>query len=407
MRVVALHVHHGLQAEADAWEARLAALCARWQRNGAALRFVSRRLGGRPVPGDSLEAWARRGRYALLREMATAETCGHVLLGHHLRDQAETFLLQALRAGGVAGLASMPARAEREGVVWLRPWLQVPREVIEAHARRHRLTWIEDPSNADPRHARNRLRLQVWPALRAAFPEAERVLGDSARWAAQAAEGLRELARLDHARAADAEALNLSQWSTLSLVRRVNLLRHWLEWRCKQPAPGSLIDRLLAELPPGASGPARHWPTARGQLRAYRGRLELLDAKPAAAATPAESGGPRVARLSIFRSGRYRLPDWQGSLLVRRVKEGGVPLAWLGEAELRPRLGGERFQAGPGRPPRSLKKQYQAAGVPAWQRDGPLLFSGGRLVFVPGLGLDARVVGLPGQALVSLEWMPG
>jgi len=68
--------------------------------------------------------------------------------------------------------------------------------------------------------------------------------------------------------------------------------------------------------------------------------------------------------------------------------------------------GGEQFQAGIGRPPRSLKKQFQAAAVPAWQRDGPLIYSGGQLVFVPGLGIDARVVGLPGQELVSFQWLP-
>jgi tRNA(Ile)-lysidine synthase len=111
-------------------------------------------------------------------------------------------------------------------------------------------------------------------------------------------------------------------------------------------------------------------------------------------------------RLSVRRAGRYPLPGWHGVLEVERVKEGGVPLAWLACAELRRRGGGERFQAGPGRPPRSLKKQYQAASVPMWSRDGPLLYSGGQLVFVPGLGLDARVIGLPGQALVTLRWLP-
>jgi len=95
-----------------------------------------------------------------------------------------------------------------------------------------------------------------------------------------------------------------------------------------------------------------------------------------------------------------------GRLQVTRVAFGGVPLAWLAHAELRPRQGAEQFQAGLGRPPRSLKKQFQAAGVAAWQRDGPLLYSGGQLVFVPGLGLDARIVGLPGQPLVTLEWLP-
>jgi tRNA(Ile)-lysidine synthase len=91
-------------------------------------------------------------------------------------------------------------------------------------------------------------------------------------------------------------------------------------------------------------------------------------------------------------------------LCAVRVREGGVPLAWLAQLELRERSGGEQFQAGIGRPPRSLKKQYQAQAVPAWERDGPLVYSGGQLVFVPGLGLDARVIGLPGQPLVQLSW---
>jgi tRNA(Ile)-lysidine synthase len=72
--------------------------------------------------------------------------------------------------------------------------------------------------------------------------------------------------------------------------------------------------------------------------------------------------------------------------------------------ELKAREGAEKFQAGIGRPPRSLKKQFQAAGIAEWERDGPLVYSGGQLVFVPGLGLDARVIGLPGQPLVMLEW---
>jgi tRNA(Ile)-lysidine synthase len=87
------------------------------------------------------------------------------------------------------------------------------------------------------------------------------------------------------------------------------------------------------------------------------------------------------------------------------VHERGVPLAWMGHLELRARAGAEQFQAGIGRPPRSLKKQYQAAAVPAWERDGPLVYSGGQLVFVPGLGVDARAWGLPGQAMMSLEWV--
>ena len=105
--------------------------------------------------------------------------------------------------------------------------------------------------------------------------------------------------------------------------------------------------------------------------------------------------------------GVYKLPGWAGELRVQRTVQGGVPLAWLGQLELRERTGGEQFQAGIGRPPRSLKKQYQSAGLAAWHRDGPLLYSGGQLVFVPGLGIDARMFALPGQAQVTLQWQGG
>ena len=115
----------------------------------------------------------------------------------------------------------------------------------------------------------------------------------------------------------------------------------------------------------------------------------------------------RESTLAIRRAGRYRLPGWGGAVHATRVDEGGVPLAWLAHLDLRERQGGEQFQAGFSRPARSLKKQYQAAGVPEWERGGPLVFSGGQLVFVPGLGIDARVVGLPGQAQMMLAWEPG
>ena len=109
--VHALHVHHGLQAPADAWARQVRAQCRRW---GA--HFHLARLSGAPAAAESVEAWARRERYAALSQMAHAQGCGIVLLAHHRRDQAETVLLQLMRGGGARGLAAMPARAEREGV---------------------------------------------------------------------------------------------------------------------------------------------------------------------------------------------------------------------------------------------------------------------------------------------------
>ncbi|MDE2145849.1 MAG: tRNA lysidine(34) synthetase TilS, partial [Burkholderiales bacterium] len=73
----------------------------------------------------------------------------------------------------------------------------------------------------------------------------------------------------------------------------------------------------------------------------------------------------------------------------------------------RERLGGERFRSAPGACARSLKKQFQALGVPAWERDGPLLFDAqGALVFAPGLGIDAGARAEPGAPQLLLRWVP-
>jgi hypothetical protein len=75
----------------------------------------------------------------------------------------------------------MPAQVRREGITWARPWLGQPREAIDAYVRRHRLSHVEDDSNADARFARNRLRLEVWPALVAAVSRGRGVARRSGR----------------------------------------------------------------------------------------------------------------------------------------------------------------------------------------------------------------------------------
>jgi tRNA(Ile)-lysidine synthase len=115
---------------------------------------------------------------------------------------------------------------------------------------------------------------------------------------------------------------------------------------------------------------------------------------------------PAEQTVDLSRPGVHQLPSWQGALEVTRVGSGGVPTALLKACRLVARNGGEQWQARPRSVPRSLKKQYQAAGIPASQRDGPLLYAGEQLVFVPGLGLDARVCldAAGRRSLLTVRW---
>lgn len=280
VQVFALHVHHGLMPQADGWLAHVRTQARRW---GAA--FDSRRLAGRPAKGESVEAWARRGRYAALAGMARAAGCTLVLLAHHRRDQAETVLLQALRGAGAAGLAAMPRSAQRDGLTWARPWLDQPREAVEAYVRRHRLRFVDDPGNDGEDYTRSRLRRQAWPALAAAFPAAETALRHTAERAADERALLDEVAAADLAAAADGATLRREALCLLSPPRRRNLLRHWLRNMLPVPVPETLVRRLADEVP--ATLHAR-WPAPAGELQLRRGRLHW-QAPSAAGSAP----GPR------------------------------------------------------------------------------------------------------------------
>jgi tRNA(Ile)-lysidine synthase len=396
--VWALHVHHGLQPQADEWAAFVERTCKRWAANGLDLRFTMRRLDGRPARGQSVEAWARAGRYRALGEMATQAACSLVLLGHHQGDQAETFLLQALRGGGAAGLAAMPASLQRDGLTWARPWLDRPRREIEDYVRAHRIRHVDDASNDDRRFARNRLRLDVMPVLRQAFGDADAALTAASRRAAHERALIAEVAQADLALVTDGAGLSIARWQALSPARRHEVLRAWLEPQVLDGVPESLLDRLGNEL--AGQGPAS-WPCGALSLRRYRG---CLTAQTAGEASDAACAWPCDASLS--RAGLHRVPGVSAALRVRAGAD-GLPRAVLQGARWQARQGGERFQLQPGRPPRSLKKQFQAAGVPAWARAAPLLVAAdGTLLFVPGLGIDARALALPGRPRVSLEWLP-
>jgi len=393
IEVLALHVHHGLLPEADAWLAQVRTQSRRW---GAA--FDSRRLSGAPVKGQSVEAWARDERYAALAEMAHAADCSLILLAHHRRDQAETWLLQALRGAGPAGLSAMPRQAQRSGLTWARPWLDQPPEAIQVYVDRHRIRHVEDPSNHDPRFARSHLRQQVWPVLSQAFADAEQCLHAAATHA-QADAALRaEVAAQDVPAVSGPEGLHLAAWLALPPARRRVALRAWLQDQL-DAVPETLVRRLSLEVPGAAAG---RWPAGQGELRLHRGVLALH----ADAAEPTSSALASL-NLDLSRAGVFDAPAWGGGFVLRRARSGGVDPANLRHVLACPRQGGERFSLAPGATARSLKKQFQALAIPAWQRDGPLLYScEGRLIFVPGLGVEARFQAPAGQPQLRLSWVP-
>ena len=397
VRVVALHVHHGLSAHADAWLAHCEQFAAK-----LAVGFAFRRLTTAPSKGESVEAWARDARYRALTEMALELDASLVLLGHHAQDQAETFLLQALRGAGVRGLAAMPRKVRADHLEWARPWLTCSPAAIETYVSELQLTHIDDDSNLLRRYARNRLRLDVLPVLEEAFPAFEAQLGQASRWMAQAADLLAEVALADLASICQDDGFVLARWLELSHARRSNALRAWLEHQTGQSVASNLTERLMRELQQGDAG---SWQVGDGVvLHRYRGQLRLQRNL-----GELEQFGGQVVQIPIgqlLEIGVVRLPMWGGQLHARPVDQAGVSRTRLSRLSAHTRQGGEQFQAGPNRPARSLKKAFQSAAVPHWARLAPLFFDDAQLVYVPGLGIDARALAEPACEQFALEWHP-
>jgi tRNA(Ile)-lysidine synthetase-like protein len=150
-------INHGLRAgaaaEIDLVRERAAAL----ELPFATTSVIVRRERGRA----SLQDAARRARLAALAQLATERGARRIALGHHADDQAETVLFRIVRGTGLRGLAGIPYRRDP----FVRPLLDLRRAEILRYLARRSIPYATDPSNADPRFTRARIRQRILPLL--------------------------------------------------------------------------------------------------------------------------------------------------------------------------------------------------------------------------------------------------
>ena len=274
--LAAIHVDHGLQPDSSAWAEHCRQVCA-----ALGVPLTVRRLAIHRRPGESLEAVAREGRYALLRELAGPGEL--VLTAQHQDDQAETLLLALLRGSGVKGLAAMPMAAPLGEARLLRPLLGYSRAQLLACAQARGLRWLEDPSNANPAFDRNFLRARVLPVLAERWPACAASLARTAAHCA-AAQGMIEglaAAELAHLGGSRPGTLSLRRLATLKSDLLAAVLRHWIAGLGLPPPDsrhlGRIRDELLTARPDRQ--PLVAWPGA--EARRYRDDLYVMAPLPA------------------------------------------------------------------------------------------------------------------------------
>lgn len=239
-QVRAVHIHHGLQAAADGFEAYCQSLCL-----ALGVPLAVRRVQAGHAAGQSPEDAARQARYAGLAEAVQSQwpEVRDVALAQHADDQIETLLLALSRGAGLPGLASMPAHWQRQGLAWHRPWLAVPGAALREWLHSQGQGWVEDPSNTDEKFTRNRIRARVLPALAEALPAFRETFARSAAHAAQAQEVLSEVAVQDLVQVGVPPRIQALQ--QFSRARQALVLRHWLrQHHATTPSTAQLHELL-------------------------------------------------------------------------------------------------------------------------------------------------------------------
>lgn len=358
----ALHIHHGLQAEADDWQRHCEGFA---KSQGITFHALAVSVDDRA----SVEEAARRARYEAFDSFLEA---GDLLLqAHHLDDQAETLLLRLFRGTGLEGLKGMPRERELGGALLVRPLLGLSRSELEDYARQHQLDWIEDPSNRDTSFDRNYLRHKILPQVEARWPAYRNTL---ARLAGLAATALPEdsISNLTfHTRKSAWTALDLEALRSLDEGDRNAALRQWLSQAGLTPSLAQLqaLQKSMLWSSPDAE-PV--FELGEFQVRRFKEALYITQLKPF--------------------DEKVELP-WAGGSVLELPGSGKLSAVGGEQPErftVRFRRGGERCQPVGRAHSQRLKKLLQEASVPPWRRDRlPLIYLDGELAAVADLWICA------------------
>ena len=362
----AIHIHHGQSPNAAHWQKHCRKLCQQWH-----IPLDTHQLPACP-PGANFEAWAHEQRELIFASLLTQKQPSAVVLAQHQDDQAETFMLNALRGCGPQGLAAMPQRRPCGPGMLLRPLLNYTRTDLYAYACHHGLHWIEDESNADTTYRRNFLRHDVIPGLYRHWPRATATLAHTARQCGRQQQVLEEYLDTDIARITVSNhpgTLNYHQLINITDNRRLLLLRRWLIQQGCKPLPARQLEALHTSLIHAASG----WQVVLGRhtLRRYRSFLELV------------SNGEQTAPAAAFcyhwpaRAPGLFLPEQALTITREALITFGLSETLIdsGKLYLRSRQPGDRCRY-PGRQHRNtLKILFQELDIPVWQRQQTVIIT--------------------------------
>jgi len=364
----AVHINHGLHTESEQWVRHAQLVC-----DGLNVPMVARNVLVDQT-SDGPEGGARLARYEAFADIVLPDE--HLLLAQHADDQAETFLLQALRGSGPDGLASIPRKRTFVGAYMVRPLLGCSQQSLIDYAQVNELSWIEDPSNADTRYDRNFIRNQVLPLIRTRWPAATKTLSRSAMRSAASCQTLHDVAveDLKIVRVQGTTELSIVSLRVLPEERCYNVLRLWVRQAGLRMPRLQDLKQVMSDLLQARSDSLGVVNVRDYEFRRHGDKLFLI-------VRPVKNKPFSLEWEAPFDD---LLINETGQLLSKEgCLQQGLQMPSSGSITVRSRMGGELIKLGEPAFHKAVKKVLQEAAVPPWQRDAiPLLYVNGRLAAV-------------------------
>ena len=253
----AVYINHQLQLQADNWAEFNADVCKKYN-----IPYETYKVTVDKASKLGLEGEARLQRYKIFKNLLTRPE-DILLTAHHQNDQAETVLLQLMRAAGPKGLSAMPA-IKKLSLGWhIRPLLDISRADLLAYAQANNLTWIEDTSNQDNIYDRNFLRNIIIPELEQRWPKATESLANSAKHCANHESLLNNYIKADYLNCLSedkpSKSIDITKFKLLDNLKQQAVLRYWFsECGLLSPGPKKLTEIIKTVINAGPNAKPKY-----------------------------------------------------------------------------------------------------------------------------------------------------
>ncbi len=390
-KLTAVYVHHGLQKEADTW-----ACHCQLQAEKLSVKFKVVFVNAQPTKKQSPEEAARDARYQALKKLLTTKDI--LLVAQHREDQLETVLLQLFRGAGIQGLSAMAEISIFGQGQLLRPLLDCSQQSLSDYANQQQLNWVEDPSNQCDNFERNFLRNQIIPQLKTHWQALDKTVARTAKHCANAQQLLTELAVNLLAKLMNADnSLSIEALLALDPHQQSLVIRQWFaHFNLKMPSV-RFIDQLFNQVIAAKKEANPILKRHDCNIRRYQNNLYCL------------SETDKIFKPLCWSKTNKKLPLSESSYLQTLCANTGIPQQLWQQSTIfiKYRTGGEKIALPHRKGHHSLKKLFQEAGIPPWEREQiPLIYFDDKLVAIADLWISSAILTtVTDRSCYQLEWV--